>query len=74
MNASTKYDRIEKSSNWCWLGMFFETKYGKMQAQNKPLVKVLGMFFETKYGKIHLGPLCKSSMLGMFFETKYGKI
>ena len=32
--------------------MFFETKYGKMLAEDIAISAVLGMFFETKYGKI----------------------
>ena len=38
--------------NFIWLGMFFETKYGKIKMCHLLLVHQLGMFFETKYGKI----------------------
>ena len=34
------------------LGMFFETKYGKIYYYAKKYNVRLGMFFETKYGKI----------------------
>ena len=34
------------------LGMFFETKYGKIARDSEHIVPELGMFFETKYGKI----------------------
>ena len=34
------------------LGMFFETKYGKIIPSAYRLAALLGMFFETKYGKI----------------------
>ena len=36
------------------LGMFFETKYGKIKGALRAPKKELGMFFETKYGKIQL--------------------
>ena len=34
------------------LGMFFETKYGKIRKGMGVGELELGMFFETKYGKI----------------------
>ena len=36
------------------LGMFFETKYGKIVNTFCIIRIMLGMFFETKYGKIKL--------------------
>ena len=38
--------------------MFFETKYGKINAGDDKEDRKLGMFFETKYGKI-AGIICK---------------
>ena len=34
------------------LGMFFETKYGKIKTFIINCALTLGMFFETKYGKM----------------------